>query len=590
MPIAFVGANSVLNSTSGSSTAVPMPTATAAGNLLFVLLANVGNSPVPTAPAGWTLVSSFSPGTTLTTYLYRKTAVAGDNALTATWTWSSAGRNLGIALAYSGVDASVNTTTAQVWTHDVANAPIVAPSIGTSGGDWLATLAVGRENPGTATTKDWTIVGGDLERIDVATGGAATDIKISAAWFDSGTAAGSSARTVNVTPLQQQSHVWSILLPLPVSESVGGNPWTHMGFGAGFAGAITGALSAGADASLTTAQTFTRTATEPSGATVSSREWKIVSGPLGTGQVIGTAAALSWKPGSSAAGSNDIRNPTFQELAYEMTSTAENSTLDWTTAYGYIEDIGDNRGYTAGLVGFTSGTGDMLQLVQLYAAEKPANNTLAPYIPQLQECAAIGFGTGASAAASSKLGTPYINAWKAAASGDPIFRKVQRDYRKSMYWDDALVQALADGMGPLGLAIYYDVLVNHGVGTDSESFGGILSYVRANNTKPSSGGSMTTWLLAVINRRDTILKGWGDDQSVNGRVAMHKSLVNGGTVGGTTVAANPNLVAPIKFSCYGDVYTISTRPDPAADALLGSYLLRYTATGVGTSDVTVTVA
>jgi hypothetical protein len=349
-------------------------------------------------------------------------------------------------------------------------------------------------------------------------------------------------------------------------------------------------LSAGAPATISTAQTFARTASEPASATITARKWEIVSGPMGTGTTIGTTAELSWKPGSSVAGSNDIRQPTFQELAYQLTSIAENSTLDWTTAYGYIEDINDNRGYTGGLVGFTSGTGDMLQLVQQYTAANPGN-PLASFIPKLQECATIGFGTGASAAAASKLGAPFITAWKNAAISDPLFRKAQRDMRKSMYWDDALTQALADGVGPLGLAIYYDVLVNHGVGTDSESFGGILTYVRASNTKPASGGSQTTWLNAITDRRNSILVTWGDtQQAVNGRVFMHKLLINGGTVDGAAQAANLNLVTPFKVSCYGDLHTIAARPQPAADSLLGSYLLRYTATGAGTSDVTVTVS
>jgi hypothetical protein len=232
MPIAYVGSNSVLNSASGTSTAVPMPTATAVGNMIYVMIASVANSPVPTAPGGWTMVASFTPGTTTTTYLYRKVAVSGDNSATYTWTWSANGRNLGVAVAYSGVDSSVSTNASQVWTHDVANASITAASLGASAGDWLVTVGVGRENPGTATTKDWSIqTGTDAQRLDIATGGLATDIKLSLGWFDSnaGVAAGSTARTVDITPIQQASHVWSILLPLPAGEGVGGNPWTHMG-------------------------------------------------------------------------------------------------------------------------------------------------------------------------------------------------------------------------------------------------------------------------------------------------------------------------------------------------------------------------
>jgi len=58
-----------------------------------------------------------------------------------------------------------------------------------------------------------------------------------------------------------------------------------------------GGLSAGSDANLTTAQTFTRTATEPGGATITAREWKVIAGPLGFGLVVSTAADVTWKPG-----------------------------------------------------------------------------------------------------------------------------------------------------------------------------------------------------------------------------------------------------------------------------------------------------
>jgi chitosanase len=47
---------------------------------------------------------------------------------------------------------------------------------------------------------------------------------------------------------------------------------------------------------------------------------------------------------------------TKKKTALQITSTAENSTKDWTAAYAYIEDIHDGRGYTGGLVGFTTAT------------------------------------------------------------------------------------------------------------------------------------------------------------------------------------------------------------------------------------------
>jgi chitosanase len=61
----------------------------------------------------------------------------------------------------------------------------------------------------------------------------------------------------------------------------------------------------------------------------------------------------------------------------KLVSSAENSSLDWKAQYKYIEDIGDGRGYTAGIIGFCSGTGDMLELVELYT-ERASPATSSP--------------------------------------------------------------------------------------------------------------------------------------------------------------------------------------------------------------------
>ena len=84
-----------------------------------------------------------------------------------------------------------------------------------------------------------------------------------------------------------------------------------------------------------------------------------------------TPASGSGTVPTSASGLTD---PKKKELALELVSSAENSTLAWRGQFGYIEDIGDGRGYTAGLIGFCSGTGDMLAVVRAYAvlsAEPP---------------------------------------------------------------------------------------------------------------------------------------------------------------------------------------------------------------------------
>jgi hypothetical protein len=55
-------------------------------------------------------------------------------------------------------------------------------------------------------------------------------------------------------------------------------------------------VNAGSDATITLGATFSRTATEDNnGQSITARRWEIVSG-AGAGTIIGTAAALSWKP------------------------------------------------------------------------------------------------------------------------------------------------------------------------------------------------------------------------------------------------------------------------------------------------------
>lgn len=358
----------------------------------------------------------------------------------------------------------------------------------------------------------------------------------------------------------------------------------------GAGGGGSSSLSAGADASLAAGATFSRTATEPSGTAITSRAWTILAGPTGQGTTIGTAAALSWVPGSTPSGATDIRHPVFQEMAFQFTSTAENSTLDWTGAYDYIEDILDGRGYTAGLVGFTSATGDMLQLVEYYQTIKPTSNPLASFLPGLEACAEFGDtvadaeygvdGGGASDIAESELGSAFLTAWADAATNDPLFRQAQRDIRQVQYWAPALNAALADGLSPLGLLIYYDTAVNHGI-DPSLTYEGSFDWIRANTTgtKPVNGGNERTWLTNFKNVRSAVLTSWGDNPP-DGRIAAITSLL--------PTTPNFQLTGTVNWSMYGEPFSFN-RPNPPNDSTRGVYTLRYTATGAGSDDVTVTV-
>jgi chitosanase len=191
-----------------------------------------------------------------------------------------------------------------------------------------------------------------------------------------------------------------------------------------------------------------------------------------------------------------LASPPEKEVAMELVSSAENSTLVWRREFGYIEDIGDGRGYTAGLIGFCSGTGDMLQLVRSYAAAEP-RDPLDRFLPALRRVD--------GSASHAGLGAPFVTAWRQAAK-DPIFRRLQLRELDRVYFDPAVSRAKADGLGTLGQFIYYDAIVMHGPGASASSFGGIRRRAIDRAPTPAQGGSQITYLNAFLDVRRAQMK------------------------------------------------------------------------------------
>ena len=111
----------------------------------------------------------------------------------------------------------------------------------------------------------------------------------------------------------------------------------------------------------------------------------------------------------------NLDDPAKKNVAMQLVSAAENSSLDWRAQFSYIEDIGDGRGYTAGIIGFCSGTGDMLELVEAYTRTKPGN-VLAGYLPALRNVN----GTPSHAG----LDPNFPRDWRTAAT-DSVFQAAQ---------------------------------------------------------------------------------------------------------------------------------------------------------------------
>lgn len=230
------------------------------------------------------------------------------------------------------------------------------------------------------------------------------------------------------------------------------------------------------------------------------------------------------------------------EIEDKIVSTFENSTT--IIQYAYIGNINDGRGYTAGRSGFTSGTGDMLIVVEEYTKLVPGN-VLAKFIPALR----ILVGTSSVAGLDG-----LVAAWKTAAT-DTKFTGVQDTVNDRLYRQPARQLVAAAGATlPLSKLAVYEASIQHGLGNYPDSMNSIMdrAALMAGGT-PKSGVDEKKWLLAVLTeRRKTMLnpidpavgKGWP------------ATISRADAINSIYTAGNFNLDKAIRITVYGDTFSI----------------------------------
>nr|WSZ99306.1 chitosanase [Streptomyces sp. NBC_00857] len=247
--------------------------------------------------------------------------------------------------------------------------------------------------------------------------------------------------------------------------------------------------------------------------------------------------ATATSAASTKAAATGLDDATKKDIAMQLVSSAENSSLDWKAQYGYIEDIGDGRGYTAGIIGFCSGTGDMLDLVELYTERKP-DNPLASYLPALRQVDGTDSHEG--------LDPGFTGAWEEAAR-DSVFKTAQDDERDRVYFNPAVARAKQDGLGTLGQFIYYDAIVMHGNGGDSTSFGSIRNRALAEARTPAQGGDEKQYLHAYLDARVWAMRQEEAHEDTSRVDTAQRVFLNEG---------NLNLDPPLDWKVYGDDFHI----------------------------------
>ena len=232
----------------------------------------------------------------------------------------------------------------------------------------------------------------------------------------------------------------------------------------------------------------------------------------------------------------DTSEDTLRKEVFALVSSAENSSTDYAEQYQYIEDIGDGRGYTAGIIGFTSGTGDLLDVVNRYTELKPGNE-LEKYISALQKVNGTDSHEG--------LGDAFVADWKTAAQSDEMIQ-AQNDILNAQYMCPAIAYAKEDGLSPLGQYIYYDALVVHGSGDSIDCFEAIRDAALTKAAAPSDGGSEYDYLTAFLDARIPVMQ-MEDAHSDLSRIDTQRKFLE---------ESNYNLELPLEWNMYGDFFIL----------------------------------
>jgi chitosanase len=185
-----------------------------------------------------------------------------------------------------------------------------------------------------------------------------------------------------------------------------------------------------------------------------------------------------------------------RERVDKLISEFENSTS--VIQYCYIEALDDGRGYTAGRAGFTSATGDLLDVADRYTNEVP-DNRLAPLLPRLRELAEKEDG--------SLEGLEDLPSAWAATCDDPRQRAIQDSVVDREYYRPAVRHWRKLGLKrPLSLGAIYDAEIQHGDGEDLDGVPAMLRRAaRKAGGTPRRGVPERRFLLAFIRDRRATL-------------------------------------------------------------------------------------
>ncbi|KAJ2722907.1 hypothetical protein GGI07_002983 [Coemansia sp. Benny D115] len=199
-----------------------------------------------------------------------------------------------------------------------------------------------------------------------------------------------------------------------------------------------------------------------------------------------------------------------KSIALQVTNIYENG--DTKFHYDYCENLKDGRGFTAGIAGFCSGTGDGWDVIQEYHRLTGGSDEFSSMDSYLKKYADSG--------SDSTTGiTNYCKVWEKLGKNDANFRKAQDTIRDRLY-----VAPVEKYINTLGIKLsitkgqLYDTGIEHGTGTDADGLGSLISNTNAAFKSDASGDSGSTlninghkvdevvWLKKFFDIREEDLK------------------------------------------------------------------------------------
>src|SRR3954449_8087981 len=181
----------------------------------------------------------------------------------------------------------------------------------------------------------------------------------------------------------------------------------------------------------------------------------------------------------------------------KLISEFENSTP--VIQYCYVVALEDGRGYTVGRAGFTTATGDLLEVAEMYTDEVP-HNPLGDLLPRLRQAAASGDGSTDGLEALPQ-------AWRDTCK-DPRQRAIQDAVVDREYYDPAVNLWRKYGLElPLSLASIYDASIQHGAGPDPDGVPAMLKRTvkRAHGSPKRHSATEKRFLREFIRERRATL-------------------------------------------------------------------------------------